>query len=122
MIGNDKDEIVIKLFNYVLRRDQQGSKTISGSEFLFDFFDRIFYKFHKGNLNCAGSYIDYPNKIKNKGTTLNEKSNDSRFFQYAVTVELNHDNTGVHPERIAKIIPLRIKDIKIMYININEKT
>ena len=64
---------------------------MGGSEFLFNFLDGIFDQFSSVGINLSGSSIDSPNQI--------------RFFHYAVTVELNYENIGVHPERIAKIMP-----------------
>ena len=37
-----------------------------GSEFVFDYVDLLYYKCHKINLNCDGSYVDLPNWIKKK--------------------------------------------------------
>ena len=66
----------------------------------------MYYKCHKINPNCGGSYIDFPDWIKNKKTTINPiNKKDNKYFQYAVTVTLNHEEIGKHPERITKIKP-----------------
>ena len=52
----------------------------------------MFYKFHTTPLNRCESYTDSPKK---------QKSNNNRCFQYAVTVVLNHESIGAHPERIS---------------------
>ena len=45
------------------------------------------YKCHKINPNHSGSYIDFPDWIKNKKTAINPiNKNDNKCFQYAVTV------------------------------------
>ena len=41
------------------------------SEFIFDYFQLVYYKCHKINLNRGGSYIDSPEWIKNKKATIN---------------------------------------------------
>ena len=43
--------------------------------------------------------------IKNTKVTINPKNNDDKCFQYAVTVELNHEQIKIHPERTTKIKP-----------------
>ena len=50
------------------------------------------------------SYIDSPKWLKNKKATITLKNNDS-YFQYALTVALNHQNIENNTERISKIKP-----------------
>ena len=58
----------------------------------------------KINLNCGGSYLVSPDRIKNKKATINSISkNDSKHFQYAITTWLNDKWIGKHSERIIKI-------------------
>ena len=45
---------------------------MKGSDFIFDCVHFSYYKYHKVNLNCGGSYIDSPDWIKNKKTTINQ--------------------------------------------------
>ena len=52
----------------------------------------LYCKYHKTNLNRNGSYIDFPNWIKNKKASMNLiDKNDNKCFQYAVRVSLNHE-------------------------------
>ena len=52
------------------------------------------------------TYIDSPDWIKNKIAIKNPNNKkDNKFFQYHVTVALNHKKIGKHPERITRIIP-----------------
>ena len=75
-----------------------------GSEFVFDYVQLLYYKCHKIKLNCGGSYIDYPDWIKNKKATINPiNKKDNKCFQYAITVALNYEE--IYPETIAKIKP-----------------
>ena len=50
---------------------------MKGSEFVFDYGQLLFYKCHKINRNCSGSYIDSPDWIKEKVTIspINKKDN-----------------------------------------------
>ena len=43
--------------------------------------------------------------ILNKRATINPKNSDKKCFQYSITVALNHQNIGNHPERISNIKP-----------------
>ena len=61
--------------------------------------------FCKISLSRGGSYIDSPKWLKNKKSTVNQKNNDNKCFQYAVTLALNIDKINDHPERISKIKP-----------------
>ena len=66
----------------------------------------MYYNLNKVSLSRGGSYIDPPKWLKNKKATINPQNNkDDRCFQYAVTVTLNYEQIGDHPERISKIKP-----------------
>ena len=67
---------------------------MEGSEFVFDYVQLLYYKFHKIDPNHGGLYIDSSDWIKNKKTTMNPISKkDNKCFQYAVTVALNYEET-----------------------------
>ena len=76
-----------------------------GREFAFDCVDSLYYKLHKISLNRGGSYIDSPKWLKNNKATINPKSNNEKFFQYAITIALNYEQIKSHSERISKIKP-----------------
>ena len=64
----------------------------------------MYYKCHKINPNRSGSYIDSPDWIKSKKTTINlinKKHNEC--FQYNVAVALNFQKIKKDPQRITKI-------------------
>ena len=90
MIGIETDEI-IKLFKSLLQNYQEGlEKSMKRSEFVFDSTDKLYCKLHKINLNRGGSYIYFPEWLKNKKTTINPINRKyDKCFQYAVTVALN---------------------------------
>ena len=67
---------------------------MEGSEFVIDYVHLLYYKCHKINPNCGGTYIDSPNWIKSTKkkeaiSPINEK--DHKCFQNAVTVALDHE-------------------------------
>ena len=76
------------------------------SEFFFHYVCLLFYKRHKINLNHGGSYVDSPDWIKNKKTTINPiNKKDNQCFQYAVTVALKNEEIKKDPQRIKKFNP-----------------
>ena len=80
-------------------------KKMKGSEFEFDGGNLLYYDFNKTSLNRGGSHIEYAKWIKNKKSTINLKNNDSKCFQYALTVALNHDKINNDSQRASKIKP-----------------
>ena len=88
---NDKVyEFIEKLLKSFFNRYQNNlKKLMKGNEFVINYIYLLRYKCHKINPNCAGSYIDAPDWIKNKKVTINSFSNkEFKSFQYAVTVTL----------------------------------
>ena len=78
---------------------------MKGSEFGFDSVDLLEYKLDKISLNRGASYIDSPEQLKCKKTTINPKYNDDNCSQYALTIALNYQNIKKDPQRISKIKP-----------------
>ena len=104
MIGNETDEIIKKLFDSLLQKYQDGlEESMTGSEFIRDSVDLLYYHLQKISLKRGESYIDSPEWLKNKKATLNLKNNDDNCFQYALTVALNRKQSKSHPEGILKI-------------------
>ena len=66
----------------------------------------MYYKCHKINPNCGGSYIDSPAWIKYKKATNSINKKDDKCFQCAVTITLNHEKIKNDQRRITKIKPL----------------
>ena len=56
-------------------------------------------------MNRGGSYIDSPDWIKHKKTTINPKSPDNKCFRDATTPLLNYEKLPHHPERISNLKP-----------------
>ena len=70
------------------------------SEFIFISVDVLYYSLNKIILCRGGSYIDSPEQLKNKISTINPKNNDDKCFQYTVTAALNHKITLKNSQRI----------------------
>ena len=93
MMGSETDEIVEELFEFLLKGyHEELEESMKGSEFIFDSGNVLYYNLNKISLNRRRSYIDSPEWLKNKKSTINPKNNDNKYFQYAVIVALNHKN------------------------------
>ena len=91
IINDEADKVTNELFDSLKNRWQNNLELMKGSEFVFDYVQLLYYKCHKINLNRGGSYIYSRDWIKKKKAAINPKNkNDSKCFQYAVTVALYH--------------------------------
>ena len=101
MIGSDTNEVIEELFESLLRKYQENlEEKMSGSKFVFDGVNVLYYDLNKISLNRGGSYIDSPEWLKNEKATINRKNDDDKCFKYALTVALNYKQTNNNPERI----------------------
>ena len=106
MINDEADEVKIKLFNSLKNRYQNNLESMKGSEFVFDYVQLLYYKCHKINPSRGESYIDSPDWIENKKTTINPINyKDNKCFQYDVPLTLNHEEIKKDLQRITKIKP-----------------
>ena len=104
--GSDTDEIIEGLFESFLQKYEENlQEKMKGSDFEFDGVSFLYYDFNKISINRGGSYIDSPQWLKNKKSTINPINNDYQCFQYAVTLALNLDKIRKNPQRISKIKP-----------------
>ena len=70
---NDEENKVTELFKLLQKRYQNNlEKLVRGSEFVFDYVYLLYYKCHKINPNCGGSYIDFLGWTKSKKATINQ--------------------------------------------------
>ena len=100
-IGTETNVIINELFESLFKKYLEGLETkMKGSESVFDSTDLLYYRLHKISLNRGGSNIDSPDWIKNKKVTINPQNKDNEYFEYAITVALNHKKD---PQRISKI-------------------
>ena len=90
MNGSDTDEVIKLLFESLLQKYEENlQEKMKGSDFEFDGVNFLYYDFKKMSINRGGSYIDSPQWLKNKKSTINSKNNDDKCFQYALTLALN---------------------------------
>ena len=70
------------------------------SNFIFDWVHLLYYKCHIINSKRSGLDIDSFDWIKNKKATINPiNEKDNKCFLYIITVTLNHEEIGNHPEK-----------------------
>ena len=116
MEGSDTDEVIKSIFESFLKiYDLNLQEKMKGSDFAFDGVNSLYYDFNKTSINRGGSYIDSPQWLKNKKSTINPKNNDDKCFPYAVSLALNLNRIDNHPEKISTIKPFihqyNLKDI-----------
>ena len=106
MNGSDTDEIIKELFKSLLQRYQENlQEKMKGSDFAFDGVNYLYYDLNKISISKGGSYIDSPKWLKDKKSAINQKNNDYKCFQYALTLALNYDKIDRNPQRISKVKP-----------------
>ena len=103
MMGSEADDIIEKLFEYLLQKYQKGLKeSMKRSEFYFDSVDILYYNLQKTSLKRIGlSHIDSPKWLKNEKAMINPKTNDDNCFQYSLTVLLNYQIIKKDPQKIS---------------------
>ena len=68
------NEVIKEISELLISRYQIGLETsMQGNDFIFDGVSLLYYKCHKINVKCGGSYIDFPDWIKKK-KTINPKN------------------------------------------------
>ena len=101
--GSNTNEVIDRLFNTMPQRLQEAKETSfeRGSKFMLENVDSLYYYFQKIDTNTSGSYIDSPDWIKNKKTTINPKNkDDDECFRYTITAALNHQSIENRSDRI----------------------
>ena len=64
---SEVNDVIEKLFKLLRSKYKDGLElSTKGSDFIFDSVQLVYYKYHKVNFKCAGSYIDSPYWIKKK--------------------------------------------------------
>ena len=94
MINHKADEVIKEIFDSLKIRYQNNLESMKGSE-----FHLLHFKCHKINPHREGLYIDSPDSIKNQKATINPiNKKDNKYFQYTVTVTLNHEKIEKDPQ------------------------
>ena len=106
-LGNETDDIIKELFKSFLNNYQKEEQIMRGSsEFIFESIQLLDYHPHKISLKRGKSYIKSPKWLEKKTATINPQNKyNNNFFQYAITVALNHQNIENNPGRISNIKP-----------------
>ena len=105
MSGNETEEIIESLYRSLLQNYYDNlQEKMRGSDFVFNGINYFYYDFNRVSISKRGSYIKFPKWLKNKKSTVNQKNNDYKCFQYATILALNFDKVTSHPERITKKI------------------
>ena len=100
MMGSETDEIIEDLFESFLQKYQEAlEESMTGSDFVYDSIDALYYNLNKVSLSRGGSYIDSPKWLKNN------RQHDDKCFQYALTVALYYEKIKKDPQRTSKIKP-----------------
>ena len=106
MMSSETNDIIKKLCESRLQNYKKKlEELMRGSKFVPYSIDLLFYHLQTIGLNRGGSYIDFPEWLRNKKATINPKNYDDNCFQYALTVVLNHQNIEKNPQRISKTKP-----------------
>ena len=104
MSGSETEEIVETLYRSLFQNYQDNlQEKMRGSDFVFNGVNYLYYDFNSISISKGGSYIESPKWLKDKKSTVNQKNNDSKCFQYATTLALNFNKVNGHPERVTKI-------------------
>ena len=104
MVSDEADEVIKELFDSLKNRYQNNLESMKGSDFVFHYVQSLYYKCHKINPNCGGSYVDFPDWIKNQKAAINPiDKKDNKCFQYPITVTLHYEEIKKDPEKKTKI-------------------
>ena len=97
-------DVIKKLLKSLRAKYQNGLGTsMKGSDFILDSVKLMYYKCHKVNFKCVGSYIDSQDWIKKRKATIIPRNKDDECFQYAASVALNYQAIKWNPERVSHI-------------------
>ena len=103
---SETEEIIESLYRSLLQNYNDNlQEKMRGSNFVFNGINYFFYDFNRVSISKGGSYIESPKWLKDKISTINQKNNDNKCFQYATTLALNFNNIKKDPQRISKITP-----------------
>ena len=104
MNGSETEEIIESLYRSLLQNYNDNlQEKKKGSDFVFNGINYFYYDFNRVSTCKGRSYIDSPKWLKDKKSTVNQKHNDFKCFQYATTLALNFDNVTNHSERVVKV-------------------
>ena len=104
--GSETEEIIESLYKSLLQNYNDNlQEKMRGSDFVFNGVNYFYYDFNRVSISKGRSYIESPKWLKDKKSTVNQKKNDYKCFQYATTVALNFNKIDKNPQRISRIKP-----------------
>ena len=92
-MGSDTEDVIDTFFNTILQRFQQAQETSNdtGSDFIPESVELLYYYFRKINIRRAESNIMSPDWLANKKATINPNNKrDNKYFQWATILGLNY--------------------------------
>ena len=106
MNGSETEEIIESLYRSLLQKYNDNlQEKMKSSNFAFNGIIYFYYDFNRVSISKGGSYIESPKWLKDKKSTINQKNNDYKCFQYATTLALNFNKINKDPQIIPKIKP-----------------
>ena len=106
MNGSETEKIIESLYRSLLQKYNDNlQEKMRRSDFVFNGINYFYYDFNRVSISKGGSYIESPKWLKDKKSTINQKNNDNKCFQYATTLALNFKTINKDPQRISKIKP-----------------
>ena len=89
MSGSETEETIDSLYRSLLQNYYDNlQEKMRGSDFVFNGINYFYYDFNRVSISKGGSYIESPKWLKDKKSTVNQKNNDYKCFQYATTLAL----------------------------------
>ena len=97
-------DILDQLLASLYEKYQQDLKiTHASSSFIFENVEECNIPFNKTDFRRGASYIETPNWLQSKKSTINPKNTQDVYcFMYAATIALFHKESGTNPERISQ--------------------
>ena len=97
-------DILDQLLASLYEKYQQDLKiTHASSSFIYESVEECNFDFIKIDLRRGASYIETPNCLKSKKSTINPKNTQDVYcFTYAATIAFFHKESGTNPERISQ--------------------
>ena len=105
MNGSETEEIIESLYRSLLQKYQDNlNEKMRSSDFIFNGINYLFYDFNRVSISKCGSYIESPKWLKDKKSTINQKNNDYKCFQYATTLALDFNKINKDPQRLNPLL------------------
>ena len=110
-MGSDTNDVIDRLFDTTLEKFQQTMVTSNKrrSKFTHESVALMYCYFQKIDIRRAESYIKSPERIANKGATINPKNEkDNKCFQWSIISGLNYNK--IKEKELKKLLKFRRVD------------